>query len=55
MKIFNEGAGIGSIVSDIINEIMGMFFLGSVLKPMGFKLIEAFRPKFSRDVMFTSL
>jgi hypothetical protein len=49
------GAGIGSIVSDIINEIMGMFFLGSVLKPMGFKLIEAFRPKFSRDVMFTSL
>jgi hypothetical protein len=49
------GAGVGAIVSDVINEIMGMFFLRSVLKPMGFPLIEAFRPKFSRDVMVTSL
>ncbi|MBN2149910.1 MAG: hypothetical protein JW839_00560, partial [Candidatus Lokiarchaeota archaeon] len=49
------GAGVGSIVSDLINEFMGMFFLRSVLKPMGFDLIEAFRPRFSRDVMVTSL
>nr|MDO8115128.1 hypothetical protein [Candidatus Sigynarchaeota archaeon] len=49
------GAGIGSIVSDLVNEFIGMFFLRSVLKPMGFRLIDVFRPRFDKDVAKVAL
>jgi hypothetical protein len=49
------GAGIGSLVSDLVNEFIGMFFLRSVLKPLGLRLIDAFTPRFDKDVMRTAL